>query len=123
MRPVTREAMQDGAFGVATALIYPPNAFSTTDELVAVMEVVAEYNGVHITHMRSEGDRILDGLAETIEIAERSGVATEIYHLKAAGRDNWPMMDVVIDRDQRRPGPWSRYHRRHVPLRRRGHRP
>ncbi|HYI25673.1 MAG TPA: amidohydrolase family protein, partial [Thermomicrobiales bacterium] len=96
MRRVTRDAMEDGAFGVATALIYPPNAFSGTDELVAVMEVVAEYNGVHITHMRSEGDRILEGLAETIEIAGRTGVATEIYHLKAAGRDNWPAMDTVI---------------------------
>ncbi len=98
MRSATREAMLDGAFGVATALIYPPNAFSSTDELVAVMEVVAEYNGVHITHMRSEGDRILEGLAETIDIAERSGVATEIYHLKAAGQDNWPKMDTVIER-------------------------
>lgn len=98
MREVTREAMRDGAFGVATALIYPPNAFSSTDELVEVMRVVAGCNGVHITHMRSEGDKIFEGLAETLEIAERSGVATEIYHLKAAGRANWPKMQGVIDR-------------------------
>jgi N-acyl-D-aspartate/D-glutamate deacylase len=98
MRKVTREAMRDGAFGVATALIYPPNAFSTTDELVDVMRVVAEHHGVHITHMRSEGDGIFEGLAETIEIAERTGVSTEIYHLKAAGRANWPRMQEVIAR-------------------------
>jgi len=98
MRDVTAGAMVDGAFGVATALIYPPNAFAGTDELVEVMKVVAGYNGVHITHMRSEGDAIEQGLAETIEIAERTGVATEIYHLKAAGRDNWPKMRLVIDR-------------------------
>jgi N-acyl-D-aspartate/D-glutamate deacylase len=98
MRHVTAEAMKDGAFGVATALIYPPNAFAGTDELVEVMKVVAAYNGVHITHMRSESDAIEQGLAETIEIAVRTGVATEIYHLKAAGRANWRKMRTVIDR-------------------------
>lgn len=98
MRTVTAEAMEDGAFGVATALIYPPNAFSSTGELVRVMEIVADYNGVHITHMRSEGDQIFEGFAETLEIAERTGVATEIYHLKAAGRPNWPKMADIIDR-------------------------
>ena len=98
MRRVTDEAMQDGAFGVATALIYPPNAFSSTEELVEVMTVVARHNGVHITHMRSEADAIDEGFSETLEIAERTGVATEIYHLKAAGRDNWPKMAGIIDR-------------------------
>lgn len=98
MRTVTAEAMEDGAFGVATALIYPPNAFSSTGELVRVMEIVADYNGVHITHMRSEGDQIFEGFAETLEIAERTGVATEIYHLKAAGRPNWPKMADIIAR-------------------------
>ncbi len=98
MRQVTDEAMLDGAFGVATALIYPPNAFSTTEELVATMEVVARHNGVHITHIRSEGDHIMDGLDECLEIAERTGVATEIYHLKAAGRANWTKMTEVIER-------------------------
>jgi len=98
MRQATDEAMRDGAFGVATALIYPPNAFSTTGELVEVMKVVARYNGVHITHIRSEGDKIYEGLDECLEIAGRSGVSTEIYHLKAAGRANWPKMQVVIDR-------------------------
>jgi len=98
MRRITAEAMEDGAFGVATALIYPPNAFSSTEELVQVMEVVAQYNGVHITHMRSEGDQIFEGFAETLDIAERTGVATEIYHLKAAGVPNWPKMAGIIER-------------------------
>lgn len=98
MRGMVAESMEDGAFGVATALIYPPNAFSSTEELVSMMEIVAEYNGVHITHMRSEGDQIFEGLAETLEIAERTGVVTEIYHLKAAGIPNWPKMADVITR-------------------------
>jgi len=98
MTRMVAEAMQDGAFGVATALIYPPNAYSTTPELIAVMKVVARYNGLHITHMRSEGDLIFDGLGETLDIAEASGVATEIYHLKAAGKVNWEKMAGVIHR-------------------------
>jgi N-acyl-D-aspartate/D-glutamate deacylase len=97
MRRVTAEAMEDGAFGVATALIYPPGSYAGTDDLVAVMTVVAEHHGVHITHIRSEGDEIFEGLAEAIEIAERSGVSTEIYHLKAAGPENWPKMATVIE--------------------------
>ncbi len=96
MKRITAEAMEDGAFGVATALIYPPDAYTTTPDLVAIMTVVAAYHGVHITHMRSEGDLIFDGLAETLEIAEQTGVATEIYHLKVMGKENWPKMAAVI---------------------------
>ena len=98
MREMVAGCMEDGAFGIATALIYPPNAFSNTEELVAVMDVVAQYNGVHITHIRSEGDEFYEGLAEAIEIADRTGVSTEIYHLKAAGKPNWHKMPVVIER-------------------------
>jgi N-acyl-D-aspartate/D-glutamate deacylase len=98
MQQAIAESMEDGAFGIATALIYPPNAFSSTEELVKQMEVVARYNGIHITHMRSEGDDIYEGLDETLEIADRTGVATEIYHLKAAGVENWPKMPTVIER-------------------------
>ena len=98
MRRIVGESMEDGAFGVATALIYPPNAFSSTEELVAVMEIVAEHNGIHITHMRSEGDRLFEGLAETLEIAERTGVISEIYHLKVLGTENWHKMPEVIKR-------------------------
>lgn len=93
---ITAEAMEDGAFGVATALIYPPDAYSTTPDLIEFMKVVAQYNGVHITHMRSEGDLIYDGFAETLEIAEKTGVATEIYHLKVMGKENWPKMANIV---------------------------
>lgn len=96
MAAMVAACMEDGAFGLATALIYPPGCFASTNELVALCEVVAKYRGVHITHMRSEESRIMQGLAETLEIARRSGVATEIYHLKAAGKANWPKMREVI---------------------------
>lgn len=97
MRRVVAEAMEDGAFGLATALIYPPGAFADMEELTALCEVVAAYRGVHITHIRSEGDRIVEALAEAVEIARRTGVATEIYHLKLAGGRNWDRLPQVID--------------------------
>jgi N-acyl-D-amino-acid deacylase len=96
MQRVVAEAMEDGAFGIATALIYPPGAFADTEELVALNEVVAAYRGVHITHVRSEEDRLLEALDEAIEIARRTGVATEIYHLKAAGARNWHKLPAAI---------------------------
>lgn len=96
MRRVVAGAMEDGAFGLASALIYPPSAFATTDELVAICEVVAAYHGVHILHLRSEEDGLLDALDEAIEISRRTGVATEVYHLKAAGKKNWGLMPQAI---------------------------
>jgi N-acyl-D-amino-acid deacylase len=96
MRRVVDDAMADGAFGLATALIYPPGAYADTDELVALCEVVAARGGVHITHVRSEEDRLLPALDEAIAIARRTGVVTEIYHLKAAGRRNWGLMPQAI---------------------------
>ncbi|HEV2529291.1 MAG TPA: D-aminoacylase [Thermomicrobiales bacterium] len=96
MRDVMAEAMKDGAFGVATALIYPPSAYADFDELVEVMKVVAEHHGVHITHVRSEGNQLLEGIDEAIAIARETGAATEIYHLKAAGKGNWHKMPQVI---------------------------
>ena len=98
MRGCLTGAMEDGAFGIATALIYPPGAYAGTDELVALCEVVARHHGVHITHLRSEEARLLEALEEAIQIGERSGVATEVYHLKAAGRPNWPKMPQAIAR-------------------------
>lgn len=88
MRAVVRRAMEDGAFGVATALIYPPGSFASTDELVEVVAASAPYGGLYISHMRSEADRLLEAIDESIEIGERAGVPVEIYHLKAAGQRN-----------------------------------
>ncbi len=98
MTRVMTESMEDGAFGVSFALIYPPDAYMETDEIVHVCKAVAEHHGVYITHMRSEAETLIEALDETIEIARQSGVSVEIYHLKAAGSKNWPKMPEVIKR-------------------------
>jgi dihydroorotase/N-acyl-D-amino-acid deacylase len=96
MRAAVRRAMQDGAFGLASALIYPPNTFATTDELIEESKAMAPYGGVYITHMRSEADRLVEAVDEVIRIGTEAGVPTEIYHLKAAGTRNWPKERTVI---------------------------
>ena len=96
MRRVTREAMEDGAFGVASALIYPPGNFATTDELVEIAKAMAPYGGLYITHLRSEADQFLESMDEAIEIGRRGGVPVEIYHLKAAGQRNWYKAPLAI---------------------------
>ena len=98
MRALVRQAMQDGAFGVGTSLIYAPASYSSTDEIIALCKVAAEYGGSYISHMRSEGDRLLEALDELIRIAREAGVPAEIYHLKAAGESNWPKMATAIAR-------------------------
>jgi N-acyl-D-amino-acid deacylase len=101
MCQVTAEAMEDGAFGVATALIYPPGAFAGTEELIGIAKVIGQYNGVYITHLRSEGDRFLEGLEEAIEIGTKGNCAVEVYHLKATAPRNWHKMAQVIARIDR----------------------
>ncbi|RIK35565.1 MAG: dihydroorotase, partial [Chloroflexi bacterium] len=96
LRRVVAEAMQDGAFGVATALIYPPDAYNTNTELLAMCEVIAAHRGVYVTHMRSEADTFLEELAATIDLARQTGVALELYHLKVAGKKNWHKMAEAI---------------------------
>ena len=96
MRAATRNAMEDGAFGIASALIYPPGNFASTEELIEINRVAAEYGGVYITHMRSEADQFLEAIDEAIEIGRESGVPVEIYHLKAAGQANWPKAALAI---------------------------
>ncbi len=100
MRRAVRWAMEDGAFGIATALIYPPGNFASTEELIEVSRAMAPYGGVYITHMRSEADQVLEAMDEAIRIGREAGVAVEIYHLKAAGQRNWhkaPAMIAKID--------------------------
>jgi len=96
MRAAVRRAMEDGAFGMASALIYPPNTFATTEELVEEAKAMSPYGGVYITHMRSEADRILEAVDEVIRISKEGGVPGEIYHLKAAGTRNWSKEAQVI---------------------------
>ena len=96
MRELVREAMLEGAMGLGTALIYTPGVFASIDELVALNEIVAEYDGMYTSHIRSEGDRFEEAVQEVIEIAERTGVNAHIHHLKAAGEYNWHKLDSVI---------------------------
>lgn len=96
MRALVRQAMEEGALGVGTSLIYPPAAFAETDELVALTTEAAQCGGGYISHMRSEGDRLLESIDELIEISRRSGAPAEIYHLKQVGRANWDKLDAAI---------------------------
>ncbi|HEX3127737.1 MAG TPA: D-aminoacylase [Thermoanaerobaculia bacterium] len=98
MRALVRQAMEEGALGIGSSLIYAPAFYAGTDELVALCEEAAPYGGMYISHMRSEGNRLLEAVDELIEIARRAKVPAEIYHLKAAGRPNWSKLDPVIQK-------------------------
>jgi N-acyl-D-amino-acid deacylase len=96
MQEAVRQSMRDGAFGVASALVYPPGNFASTDELISVNAAAAPFGGVYITHMRSEADYFLEAIDEAIEIGVAAGVPVEIYHLKAAGQRNWPKAALAV---------------------------
>ena len=96
MKALVREGMEDGAVGVSTSLIYPPAIYASTDELVALSAVAGEYGGVYFTHMRNESHAVLDAIREAITIGEGANVPVHIYHLKAAGQRNWPLMDQAL---------------------------
>lgn len=96
MKAMVARAMEDGAFGIASALIYPPNTYASTEELVEAARAMAPYGGVYITHMRSEGDKFLEAIDEALRIGREGGVPVEIYHLKASGPRNWPKMPLAI---------------------------
>jgi dihydroorotase/N-acyl-D-amino-acid deacylase len=96
MKRLMAEAMEDGAFGVAYALIYPPDTYVETTEIVEVCKVIARYGGVYISHVRSEAAQLHQGIGEAIEIGRRAGCPVEIYHLKASGQENWWKMPEII---------------------------
>jgi len=96
MQGLVHDAMEQGALGVTTALIYTPEGFARTPELIALAKESARCGGIYIAHMRSEGDRVEEAVQETIDIARASGGPAEIYHLKVAGRENWGKLDAVI---------------------------
>jgi len=98
MRGLVRAAMEDGALGLGSSLIYAPAFYARTDELVALAQVVGEYGGMYISHMRSEGNRLLESVDELVLIAESAGVPAEIYHLKMAGQQNWDKFERVVAR-------------------------
>jgi len=98
MQALVRTAMEEGALGVGSSLIYAPAFFAQTDELVALAGASAPYGGRYISHMRNEGNRLLEAVDELISIGARAGVGAEIYHLKAAGTGNWQKLDAVLQR-------------------------
>ena len=101
MRMLVRQAMEEGALGVGSSLIYPPAFFAKTEELIALCKEASKYGGGYISHMRSEGNNLYQAVEELIKIAKEAKVHGEIYHLKAAGKDNWGKMDSVINRIER----------------------
>jgi len=97
MQGLVADAMREGALGVGSSLIYAPAFYAETDELVALASTAQQYGGSYISHLRSEGNRLVESVHELIEIARRSGAAAEIYHLKAAGQENWDKLDRVFE--------------------------
>ena len=98
MRGLVRQAMEDGALGLGSSLIYAPAFYADTDELIELARVAAEHGGIYISHMRNEGNSLLEALEELMTIARRANIPAEIYHLKASGRSNWRKLDQLFER-------------------------
>lgn len=96
MQELIRQSMREGALGLSTGLIYPPCCFADTSELIELCRAVVEFDGIFVSHMRSESDYIEDGIAEMIEVGKQSGVRVHISHFKIAGRENWARIDGVL---------------------------
>ena len=101
MKLLVDQAMEEGALGVTNALIYPPDFFAKTDELTALAKEASKYGGTYSSHMRSEGNKLLEAVEELITISKEAKIPAEIFHLKAAGKSNWGKMDSVIRRVER----------------------
>ncbi len=97
MRDIVRREMEAGALGIGSSLIYAPAFYATTDELIELCKVAAKYKGKYISHIRSEGNRLLEAVQELLRISRGAGIPAEIYHLKAAGEANWPKLERVIE--------------------------
>jgi N-acyl-D-amino-acid deacylase len=97
MRALVDQSMREGALGVGSSLIYAPAFYADTRELIELCKVAARHDGIYISHLRSEGNRLVEGVEELIEIAKTAGLPAEIYHLKAAGKDNWPKRQKVVE--------------------------
>jgi N-acyl-D-amino-acid deacylase len=98
MRELVRKEMAAGALGIGTFLIYPPATYAKTEELIELCKVAAKYKGKYISHMRSEGNRLLEAFDELIRISREAGIPAEVYHIKAAGQQNWPKIDKLLSR-------------------------
>src|SRR5437868_9869669 len=98
MRELVRKEMEAGALGIGTSLIYPPAFYAKTEELIELCKVAAKYQGKYISHMRSEGNQLLEALDELIRISSEAGIPAEVYHIKAAGQQNWSKIDKLLSR-------------------------
>lgn len=98
MQSLVKQAMEEGAMGVGSSLIYPPDFFASTQELIALCKEASRHGGMYISHMRSEGNKLDEAVEELITIAREANIPAEIYHIKAVGKDNWHKMDGVIKR-------------------------
>jgi N-acyl-D-amino-acid deacylase len=98
MKKLVRSAMEDGALGVGSSLIYAPAFYAKTDELIALCKVAAEYQGMYISHIRSEGSRLLEAADELVRISREANIPAEFYHLKAAGKPNWDKLDSLMQK-------------------------
>ena len=96
MKALVKQAMEEGAMGIGSSLIYAPASYSSTEELIELCKVASTYGGMYITHMRSEGDQIFNAVDETIRISKEAKIPAEIYHLKMAGKSNWNKLDSVV---------------------------
>jgi N-acyl-D-amino-acid deacylase len=96
MKALVRQAMEEGAMGIGSSLIYAPGFYAKTNELIEICKVAAEYDGMYISHLRSEGNRFAEAVDELIKIANNAKIRAEIYHLKAAGKQNWGKIDNII---------------------------
>lgn len=101
MCQLVRREMQAGALGVGSSLIYAPSFYADTHELTELCKAAAEYDGIYVSHLRSEGNQFLESLDELLEIARNAGIRAEVYHLKAAGKSNWPKLDQAIEKIER----------------------
>jgi len=96
MKGMVAQAMKDGAVGVSTALIYPPGSYAKTDEIIALAKVASQYGGIYLSHMRNESGGLLDAIQEVIRIGREARLPVHIYHLKAAGEENWPLVSKAL---------------------------
>ena len=98
MKDLVHQGMKEGAMGIGSSLIYAPAFYSSTEELIEICKVAADYGGMYSSHMRSEGNKLLESVDELLTIANEAGIPAEIYHLKQSGKKNWGKLDRVIQK-------------------------
>ena len=98
MKELTQEAMEQGAVGISSSLLYAPSSYANTEELIELAKVAGKYNGMYISHIRDEGNKLLESLNELIQISKEANIAAEVYHLKASAKSNWYKLDLALEK-------------------------